>query len=418
MINNSNMPKTILLRSGWNRYNFGDVAHTPGFLRLAQQHLPDTHVIVWAASYPEWLSGYLGTRFPNVEVVSGSLGGDGRPADPVIEQAFDRADLFVFNSGPLINYGHELVDGPPRREGWRSFDWRFLMMVLAPMFYAHRRGLPFGIFGQSVIHVAPPAPCIVTDILAEAAFVGTRETDSLGYLRQLGLDHPHLTFVPDAAWSCDLTDDQRVVPWLRRMGLDDGRFLAVTTRNCPAGVSDERDRREQQRLWTTMLHTWLRETSMPIVLVPETVRSIELNKEYVLAAVPDNVRGRVIADDTLWADPEEFWTPDEAASLLSRAFAYVNLDHHGALLALPHGTPTLHPYQPQAGRKRHVFCDLGLGDWAGDAYADAPEKLTKALEVVLEDRPAASGRAKAAGQQARSLQAQAMALIRQAIAGS
>ena len=91
----------VLVHSGWNRYNFGDVAHTPGLLRLLEQHLPEAEFLLWMASYPDWLKGYIGARFPAVRCVSGSLGGAEGPVSPAVEEAFGRADLFVFNSGQM-----------------------------------------------------------------------------------------------------------------------------------------------------------------------------------------------------------------------------------------------------------------------------------------------------------------------------
>ncbi len=36
--------KNILLRGSWQTKNIGDIAHTPGFLNLAKQFLPDSRV--------------------------------------------------------------------------------------------------------------------------------------------------------------------------------------------------------------------------------------------------------------------------------------------------------------------------------------------------------------------------------------
>ncbi len=40
----------ILIHSGWNRYNFGDVAHTPGLLRLLEKHIPEAEIRLWMAT--------------------------------------------------------------------------------------------------------------------------------------------------------------------------------------------------------------------------------------------------------------------------------------------------------------------------------------------------------------------------------
>ena len=40
-------PKTILVVSGWQDVNIGDIAHTPGLLHILETYLPDANIIVW-----------------------------------------------------------------------------------------------------------------------------------------------------------------------------------------------------------------------------------------------------------------------------------------------------------------------------------------------------------------------------------
>ncbi|MGY8824502.1 MAG: hypothetical protein ACKVJG_11310 [Candidatus Latescibacterota bacterium] len=41
----------VLVHSGWNRYNFGDVAHTPGLLSLLEEHITEAEICLWMATY-------------------------------------------------------------------------------------------------------------------------------------------------------------------------------------------------------------------------------------------------------------------------------------------------------------------------------------------------------------------------------
>ena len=72
--------KTILLHSAWQTINIGDIGHTPGTLRIIEQHLPDAQVILWAASLNAPVEAMLRRRFPKVEIVQGSLAKDVRAA--------------------------------------------------------------------------------------------------------------------------------------------------------------------------------------------------------------------------------------------------------------------------------------------------------------------------------------------------
>lgn len=411
-----NRPR-ILVHSGWNRYNFGDVAHTPGLLRLLRDHIPEAEVRLWMASYPEWLSGYIGERFPEVECFAGELGGSHGPTDAAVEEAFDWAQLFLFGSGPVFNYGHELAPGGPvRTKGWRGFDWNATMKPVAKLCYARSRGVPFGLFGHSFIHIAPPADVVLPEILSQAAFLSTRETDSLAYLRQLGVSAPDMGFTPDAAWAFDGTDDGRVVPWLRSLGLEDGRFLSVTTRHAPIGVDEQMDRERQVAFFGRVIADWVAATDLPVVLIPEMARAIRLNRELIYDPLPDHLKDHVVLDDTLWTPEETFWTPDQAQSVIGRALCHLNVDHHGILQGMGGaGTPCVHPRQPQAGRKAWVLRDVGLQEWLLDLYADGPEPVSAALLQIHADPQAARAKVAGAVQIVRRAHAERMLAIRRLV---
>ena len=59
------MPKTILLQSAWDTVNIGDIGHTPGTLRILEQHLPEVHVILWASKLDDRIRAMIQRRFPN-----------------------------------------------------------------------------------------------------------------------------------------------------------------------------------------------------------------------------------------------------------------------------------------------------------------------------------------------------------------
>src|SRR5205085_4334046 len=90
--------KTILLQSAWDTVNIGDIGHTPGTLHIIEQHLPEVHVILWAMKLDERVTAILRRRFPQVEIVQGSLTGSSA-RDEQLRQAIGRADLFIRNSG-------------------------------------------------------------------------------------------------------------------------------------------------------------------------------------------------------------------------------------------------------------------------------------------------------------------------------
>ena len=229
----------------------------------------------------------------------------------------------------------------------------------------------------------------------------------------MGVDAPDMAFAPDAAWAFDLQDDEHVVPWLRRLGLEDGNYLAVTTRYAPRGVDEGYDREKQLAFFGRVITDWVETTGLPVLLIPEMARTIQLNRELVYDPLPDRVKQHVILDDSIWSPAEEFWTPDQAQSVISRACCYLNVDHHGTLQGMGGaGTPCVHAPQPQAGRKAWVYRDIGLEDWLFDLYADDPAAVSRSLIEIQRDPLAARQRVAAAVDIVRKTHADRMTSIR------
>ena len=165
---------SILLISGWNLHNIGDVAITPGFLRLVQKHFPEARVTVLLQTFPDELGKYLRERFPDVQIVPNEFKA-GEKLTPRMEQAFAGADLLVLNSGMTLSYGYYGNE-------WEKYIPRLLAFIKAD-----QAGVPFGIFGHSFDMIKPPAEILYRDVLNRAAFVFTRDSESLKVLRGAGV---------------------------------------------------------------------------------------------------------------------------------------------------------------------------------------------------------------------------------------
>ncbi len=98
------MTKTILLRSSWQTVNIGDIAHTPGMLRLMERYMPDTSVILWASHVEErGVAQMLRRNHANLHdiVVVGK--------DADMTTVFDQCDMLIHGSGPYLA-GRKEVD--------------------------------------------------------------------------------------------------------------------------------------------------------------------------------------------------------------------------------------------------------------------------------------------------------------------
>src|SRR5687767_14726959 len=99
---------SILLISGWNLYNMGDVAITPAFMRLVRRYLPEAKITVLAQTYPEELRAYLqkfSDQLGHFDLIPMEFKA-GQPVSPEMEAAFAGADLLVLNSGMTLSFGY------------------------------------------------------------------------------------------------------------------------------------------------------------------------------------------------------------------------------------------------------------------------------------------------------------------------
>ena len=47
--------KTILLVSGWQDVNIGDIAHTPGLIHVLNRFVPEANVILWEKATSDYV---------------------------------------------------------------------------------------------------------------------------------------------------------------------------------------------------------------------------------------------------------------------------------------------------------------------------------------------------------------------------
>ena len=106
---NSKDRPTLLLRSGWQTVNIGDIGHSPGILKLLEVYAPEFQIILWPNSVDRGVEPMLQKRFPDLKIVKGRLRRDGKLDSPDIEQAFQQADFFLHGSGPSVVSRRELA---------------------------------------------------------------------------------------------------------------------------------------------------------------------------------------------------------------------------------------------------------------------------------------------------------------------
>jgi polysaccharide pyruvyl transferase WcaK-like protein len=390
-------PKTILLQSAWDTVNIGDIGHTPGTLRIIGEHLPDVHVILWAMKLDERVTAMLRARFPKVEILQGSLAGK-TERDEKLREAIGRADLFIRNSG-------------------MGQDTNF-------MEFCGKLGKPYGLYGQSyfpaMIEGEQRAERLA--MLSSASFIYCRESKTLDILRNGGVKAPVLEFGPDGCFGIDVRDDERGLATMKKLGLEDRKFITIELRTNTAklpGVDDMRrpslnplhpspeqiaDDERRAAVYRELITLWVKKTGHKVLIAPEVKKEMEHNKRLIHDPLPAEIQKHVV-------NLETFWNADEAASVFARAHTVVCHEPHSPIIALANGTPIIHTFSEFHSPKCWMFKDIGLPEWLPEFDSTPAAKMAEILFAIDADYPAALAKVKKAMDFVHQRQAETMKVV-------
>ena len=385
---------SILVFFSWSHSNIGDIGITPGLLRLLERHIPEARVTIVANTKAEATESYLKERFPKCSVVAAPF--HRKESSAEFQQAFERADLILYNSGTTLSYGR-----------W-EYNWDRTMRYAMPLIMAREAGKPYGIYCQSFERFAWPSNEMFRPLLSDASFLFTRDTDSLKYLQSLEVQPSILEFGPDATFGFDLRDEDRADAFMERYKLKPRGFITVTIRTSCQGFIDERREKLHAAKIRQLIETWVKQTGLDVLICPEVVHEIEPARRLIYEPLSDDVRRHVRLKD-------EFWLPDEAFSVYSRARVIVSMEMHSVILGLAAGTPVLHPRFDEAGRKAWMLRDLGLEEWLFDIDNQPANDVTGALLAVHNDYDAAQDKVKSAMALVHKRQKETMAIVKKTL---
>jgi len=375
-------PKAIVLQSAWDTINIGDIGHTPGTLRVIEQHLPEVKVIVWAMKVDERIVAMLKSRFPKVDFLQGKLDGKGEK-DLKLQEAVKCCDLFIHNSG--------------------------MGQDLSYMKFCRQHGRPYGLFGQSFFPtmVQGEGAAERIELLNAASFIYTRETKTLSILKDGGVKTPVLEFGPDGCFGIDVRDDKRALATMKKLGLEEKKFITVMIRtNTPKypGVDDPRpeklnplhptpqqiaDDERRAAKFRELVTLWVEKTGHKVLIAPETIKEMGHNKRLIHDPLPLEIQKHVV-------NLEYFWNADEAASIFARAHTVVCHEPHSPIIALANGTPIIHTYSEFHSPKCWMFKDIGLPEWLLEMDETPVGKIAETLFAIDADYPAAQAKVKKA----------------------
>lgn len=398
----------IIIRTSWGDTNIGDQAHTPGLIRLLKEYMPGAEIILWHGKNVPVTEQQVHENYPDVKIMYGKFFDGDKPFEGDVKDAFERATLFMFNSGMAMNFG------------LYSYDWPANMSNLTPFIWCKEHGIPFGIYGQSFDKFAHPSMEIYRNVLSQAAFVYCRDGESLKFLQENKFRTPVLEFGPDAAFGINIRNEEKGLAYLQQAGLEEKKFLAVVTlTNTPpinakqdplnpatrTPVQKEQDETRMQKV-REMITGWVHKTGYKVLLAPEVDKEMQPAKDWVYDMLPEDVKTKVV-----WRD--KFWNASEAMSIYARAHTIFGMEPHSLIMGLTMGIPIIHAWPPSHGRKCFMFRDIGLGEWLFPVDGSTSQQWINVLMSNYKDYSSAQKKVATAMQFVRKREAETMKVIQQ-----
>lgn len=336
----------VLLVSGWQTVNIGDIAHTPGMLQLLYTYIPEVKVTLWPNDIGPEEELMLTRYFPELDIVYDDRSAEGISGGQAAEEAIRAADFLLHGSGPS-------VVGQAKIDMWKE-----------------RSDKPFGVFGVTIGSVWDE----LKQTLDGSSFIFTRETLSIENLREAGVRCDDIGFAPDATFFMPNRNDESARFFMETRGLETWKFICVAPRSrytpyhrIHTRIIWDRERidyviRENEKyheadhakLRQAMIR-WVRETGNKVVLVPEMAYQTELFEPLLYNPLPEDVKRKVVM--------HPYWQPGDAASLYAHAACVISAECHSPIIALINGTPAFYIRQPSDTIKGQMYYDLGMDEY-------------------------------------------------------
>jgi polysaccharide pyruvyl transferase WcaK-like protein len=359
-------PPRILLRSSWQTVNIGDIAHTPGILRILREHLPEAEVTLWPSFVDNGVEEMLCREFPGLTIA--------KPGSEALERTFKECDFLLHGSGPSIVAEQDIIR-------WHN-----------------ETGKPYGIYGitfsrkhsTSVHPTGEEELKQSVEVLSHARFVFFRDSKSLELARKLGARSPVMEYGPDAAFACDLRDPEKAEAFLEKNGLQHGKYLCCIPRlrytpywTIKENVEFDPVKHTRNESMKEHDHAPLREaiievvkqTDLKVLICPEDRTQMAVGKEMLYDRLPGKIQDRVV-----WRP--NYWLTGEAISVYVRSTGLFGNEMHSPIMCIGHGVPAVVCRFAEQTSKGFMWNDIGLGSWLFDH--DSPGDQEQIVPAVLD----------------------------------
>jgi len=400
-VDGNEAPK-ILLRSSWQTVNIGDIAHTPGVLRILRQHLPEAQVTLWPSNVDNGVDELLLGEFPGLRIA--------KKGSEKLKEAFAECDFLLHGSGASIVAENDLIR-------WRE-----------------ETGKPYGIYGITFPRKKSSATTTRTEdamarsvsVLTNSQFVFFRDSKSLELAQELGAKPPVMEFGPDGAFACDLRDKAKADAFLSANGLEKGKFLCCIPRlrytpywtikegrkfdEVKHARNEEMKEHDHAPLREAIIEV-IKQTDLKILVCPEDRTQMKVGKEEIVDKLPKEILDRVV-----WRP--DYWLTGEAISVYLQSAGLFGNEMHSPIMCIGHGIPAIVCRFAEQTTKGYMWEDIGLDDWLFDHDSEENQKQIASTVLDLATNPE-KAKAKAATARAfvEKRQKETMAVLRKNLEG-
>ncbi len=393
-------PRRILLRSSWQTVNIGDIAHTPGLLRILETHLPDVQITLWPSKVDNGVEQLLLDRFPKLTIAKSAA---------ELDKAFRENDFLLHGSGASLVAQRDVVR-------WQNETQK-----------------PFGIYGitlppkssTSTTATTAAAMAETVRVLSAAQFVFFRDSRSLKLALDKGCTAPTMDFGPDAAFACDLRDDAKAAKFLSDNGLVEGEFLCCIPRlrytpywtikdvafdAAKHARNEEMKEHDHAQLRQAIIEV-VKTTNLKVLVCPEDQTQMKVGKELLFDPLPDEIKRRVV-----WRP--NYWLTGEAISTYVRSAGLFGNEMHSPIMCIGNGIPAIVCRWEEQTSKGYMWQDIGLDDWLFNLdEATDVAKIVAAVLDMAKDPSAAKEKAMSARERVERRQASTMSVLRRELTG-
>ena len=360
--------QNILLRGSWQTKNIGDIAHTPGFLTLAQQVIPEKKIWLWPCELDRGVREMLLANFPDLTIVEG---------EEALKEAFEKCDLLINGSGPGVD-----LEGMAR--------------------WSEATGKPYGFFGVSADGLWSDRK---KEIFSNASFIFCRDSLSVHFLKAQQLKCPLIGFGPDASYYLDLAPGDPASAFLKENGLEKEKFICVIPRLrwTPVSFDDEgfyykdpvkekvtfdhieEDMEKMRQIITDIV----RGSSFKVLICPEMTYQVPLGRKFLYERLPGDIRERCVLK-------KEYWITDEALQVYAAAHSLVSMEMHSPIMFTALGKPAILLRQAEDTWKGQMWRDTGLQKWIFELNVSSAAEISEAVHKIIADHPGACAAAEGA----------------------